>query len=678
MSNELKLVVWDLDNTLWRGTLAEGDAVDLFPKRAEIIKALTDIGVVNSICSKNNFDDAKHVLIDMGLWEYFVFPKISFAPKGTTVQALLDEMHLRAANTVFIDDEPANLREVQHYNPDITVLPADECENFFGAIPVTAKVDKTHPRLNQYKQLERKSQRRRSFASNEDFLRASNIRIEFVPVTTKELFDRLCELTERTNQLNFTKNRMTRAELFEVVHDPDVDTRLVRATDNFGDYGYIGFYSKYMYRLIHFVFSCRVINMGIEQFVWQHLGFPQIALVGDTATKLNRNVLVDYISIITKDDKNKFPEESIEKILTPDSQVNIFALGACDLFHAIGLFALPNNNFFYECNVFVGNERGVNVGTEYIRSSLDMTDDEKNFCRRHFHNYTRHNVFKSEIFNAAWDYVILSFHDDMVFKIYEHKRDPNLRVILSPAKVFGSTSVINITEGRAATDDEQRAWLAENFSEGHFIAPERFAENLIWIAAKLPAKTRVILVKAPTIDFFRENLPHCPEVREQIFKLNAAIDLLCKVRPDKFAAVSMDKVVRSLDDITNYIFHLKAQTAFRLFVNIAEAMQKFLPLTKPPMLHKVLNGRKVVVFGKNFLEFVTACCDLFLGNEKISAIVNPQADNMLDFKRDENFIVVADNDNYAEIRQLLIDNGYEPTKDFVQFRPKAYKKVWQD
>ena len=169
MANKIKLVIWDLDNTLWRGTLAEGDEPSLFPGRAELIKNLTSIGIVNSICSKNDFEDAKEVLSQMGLWDYFVFPKISFAPKGQTVQTILDEMHLRAANTVFIDDEISNLQEVLFYNPEITVLNQADCEKFFSELQIAANVDSDHSRLEQYKQLERKQQEKKSFSSNEEF-----------------------------------------------------------------------------------------------------------------------------------------------------------------------------------------------------------------------------------------------------------------------------------------------------------------------------------------------------------------------------------------------------------------------------------------------------------------------------------------------------------------------------
>ena len=691
MTIEVKLVIWDLDNTLWRGTLAEGDTPVLLPERAELIKKMTSVGIVNSICSKNNFDDAKRVLTDMGLWDYFVFPKINFAPKGQMIKSILDEMHLRAVNTVFIDDEVSNLQEVLYYNPGINVVKENFCENFFATVKFVGNNDLEHSRLKQYKQLERKQQEKKSFSSNEDFLRSSNIRLSFVSVTTPELFKRLYELTERTNQLNFTKNRMKPSELLTLLENDNVETRMIHATDNFGDYGFIGFYSLYQRNLIHFVFSCRVINMGIEHFVYQYLGYPKIKVKGDTASHLSRdNSRIDYIKVVNGNAGN-YEEESVERVLTEESQINIFALGACDLFHAVTHLALPNNYLIYECNVFTSNERGVNVGTEYIRSQYDMTDDEKNFCRHHFYNYTRYNVFKSDIFNDAWDYVILSFHDDMIYKVYEKKDNPNLRIVFSPDKRFGDTSVINIFGKETATYEEQRAWLAENFNEGHYITPERFEENLLWIASHLPEKTKIILINGPVYDFFREKFPHCPEAREQIIALNKVIARVCETHSDKFSLVDMNKVVRSKNDVTNYIFHLKALTAFNLFAEIATVMQKSPPTHKPPMLHKVLNGRKVCVFGKNVFELSNACYDLLLGNEKISAFVYHKLDkiedsnlisdlNIIDFKnyafqRDKYYILVADNDNYKEIRAVLIENGYEPVKDFVQFKPVEYKKT---
>tara|TARA_B110001452_G_scaffold259846_1_gene256682 strand:- start:1152 stop:1451 length:300 start_codon:yes stop_codon:yes gene_type:complete len=93
---KVKLIIWDLDDTLWEGTLAEGDTLHLSEFRAEVIRSLNTHGVVNAICSKNNFEMAEERLNQLGLWDEFVFPKISFSPKGPIVKQILEEMHLRA------------------------------------------------------------------------------------------------------------------------------------------------------------------------------------------------------------------------------------------------------------------------------------------------------------------------------------------------------------------------------------------------------------------------------------------------------------------------------------------------------------------------------------------------------------------------------------------------------
>ena len=86
---QIKLVIWDLDETLWQGTLAEGDTPMLFPRRAEIIRLLNQRGVVNAICSKNDPAQARATLEGMGLWEEFVFPHIAFSPKGDNAPTML-------------------------------------------------------------------------------------------------------------------------------------------------------------------------------------------------------------------------------------------------------------------------------------------------------------------------------------------------------------------------------------------------------------------------------------------------------------------------------------------------------------------------------------------------------------------------------------------------------------
>ena len=72
---KIKLVIWDLDETFWKGTISDGE-VEPIPENIEIVKKLTDRGIVNSICSKNDHEVAKNELIKEGVWDYFVFPSI--------------------------------------------------------------------------------------------------------------------------------------------------------------------------------------------------------------------------------------------------------------------------------------------------------------------------------------------------------------------------------------------------------------------------------------------------------------------------------------------------------------------------------------------------------------------------------------------------------------------------
>ena len=72
--NQIKLIIWDLDDTFWQGTLSESP-ITYLEKNHSIVVELTRRGIVNSIVSKNNHNVAKQVLENHGIWHYFVFPK---------------------------------------------------------------------------------------------------------------------------------------------------------------------------------------------------------------------------------------------------------------------------------------------------------------------------------------------------------------------------------------------------------------------------------------------------------------------------------------------------------------------------------------------------------------------------------------------------------------------------
>ena len=689
IKSKIKVVFWDLDDTLWKGTLAEGDDVQIFLDRVDIINQLNRRGIVNSICSKNEYETTKNKLEQIGIWDLFVFPQIAFAPKGELIKSALDNMHLRDENALFIDDNDLNLREVEFYNPNISVLNVSSVDVLLQNVNLIGKEDIALSRYHQYKQLERKNQEKNKFSSNIEFLKACNIKLKFV-CPNDDNFDRLFELSDRTNQLNFTKNRMTEEQLKLLVGDKAVETKLIHAKDNFGDYGFVGFYSIRDNCLIHFVFSCRIMSMGIEQFVYQFLGQPELSVVGEVASDVKDKENVDWISLTDELEDYSCDKYSVDNVLDNESKIKIFGIGACDLYHPIAYFSMPNQQFIYECNVFKGKERGVNVGTEYIRSQFEMNDEEKEFCKTHFYNYTGHLAFNSKILSNDYDYIIMSFHDDMVFKVYENKTNNNIRVILSPSHNYGVTSIQNIYGKEIADISEQREWLNNNFFTGEYITSERFRENLIWLLERIPQKTKLLLINGPELNFFRSNNPKDDNVRKQIFVINQALNDLEKEYPERIAVVDINKVITSRATVTDYVFHLKAQTAYKLFIQIVRTIKKRFPSNKPSMLHNVVNSRKVVIFG-NGSEARNAFYNLIIGGESpvkyvhydyrdkcIGTMSVEDYQLVLTGNKEKYYVVIADRDNQKKIIEKLLNLDYQPLVDFVSLTTIKYKKCWNE
>lgn len=323
---QVKCVVWDLDDTLWDGTLAEHDQVALRPWATDLIKRLDDCGIVNSICSKNDAEDAKRVLADLGILDLFVFPVIDFVPKGQKVKSIIENMQLRPPNILFVDDNVGNRQEVQHYCDGIMVADANDPEFLAAVEDLIQQTDGTS-RLERYKILEAKHVERQQFSDNTDFLQSSGITICVIRNPEDLVFkDRIRELANRTNQLNFTNSRFTEEEIDDYFSGTDsihINHGVVFVYDNFGDYGLVASYAIDERRdfgsreLQHFFFSCRIMNMGVEQAVYRSL--REWFGIGSFQPMEDRPALdTSFINVITR------PDDRIEDYIrngmdTPDS-----------------------------------------------------------------------------------------------------------------------------------------------------------------------------------------------------------------------------------------------------------------------------------------------------------------------------------------------------------------------
>ncbi len=80
MCEPVRLVIWDLDETFWRGTLTEG-GIEYYQIAHDVVIELARRGIMSSICSKNDFDQVRSILSERRIWDYFIFPSINWDPK---------------------------------------------------------------------------------------------------------------------------------------------------------------------------------------------------------------------------------------------------------------------------------------------------------------------------------------------------------------------------------------------------------------------------------------------------------------------------------------------------------------------------------------------------------------------------------------------------------------------
>lgn len=486
LTNNVKIVIWDLDETFWRGTLSEG-RVEKIPTNIEMVRKLVDRGIMCSIVSKNDFHEAFAVLEKWDIGDYFIFPRISWHPKGEQIKELLRLCALRAENALFIDDNLSNLKEAEFYNPGImTSLPDILADGYLLKLPqLSGKNDKSHSRLKQYKILEARTEKQEMFSSNEEFLRSSSIRIAIIEDCLPEK-ERIIELIARTNQLNYTKLRSTEAEIDEILVDNQIKTGFVKVKDNFGDYGIVGFYAIKEGKLLHFLFSCRILGFGIEHYLWRKLGYPAIETVGDVATVLNRKYAehIDWIS-------EAYDNGEVVSDVIQNKQQNILILGGCDLNQACVYLEGNKYKLTTEFNTVVDGFDIKRSDSLQLLNGFVFSDECKRELCDNLPVFSSGITFQSHMFSGEYSTVIYSVVDDYIRGVWRHKQGGYK---FSMGGYFDQDNLLH------KFSPQQLAYLRDNFTfEGRLPAQE-FEKNLRQIIDRIGVNVHIILINGIDID----------------------------------------------------------------------------------------------------------------------------------------------------------------------------------
>jgi FkbH-like protein len=255
-----KVLVLDLDNTLWGGVVGEDGVAGLRlgPPNPEgeahqavqrYAKELSSRGVLLTVCTKNNPDDARAPFLesaDMVLTlDDIVAFESSWEPKPVAIARMAKRLELGLDSFVFLDDNPVERAAVRASLPEVLVIPvpADiagyvEALHRARAFEALAISDEDRLRTASYRAEEGRKELAQQVASPEAFLRSLDM-VASVRAFLPADLTRIVQLAARSNQFNLTTWRMTAAEVESLAASPDHFVCTVRLRDRFGDYGLV-------------------------------------------------------------------------------------------------------------------------------------------------------------------------------------------------------------------------------------------------------------------------------------------------------------------------------------------------------------------------------------------------------------------------------------------------------
>lgn len=265
----IKCVVWDLDNTLWDGILTESDAVVLKPEIRTILHTLDQRGILLSIASKNNFDDAAAKLRELGLWDYFLFPEIHWSAKSSSITNIRENLNIGMDTIMFVDDNPFERDEVAKVHPEVVCVDAAEYLRLLDdplLNPRFITADSARRRIMYMENQERKRDEESFTGPDEEFLASLNMRFAITEACEDDLA-RAVELTVRTNQLNATGRTYSYDELDALRRSDRHKLFMCELVDRYGSYGKIGLAlvecTDTAWHLRLLLMSCRVMSRGV-------------------------------------------------------------------------------------------------------------------------------------------------------------------------------------------------------------------------------------------------------------------------------------------------------------------------------------------------------------------------------------------------------------------------------
>lgn len=270
---KVKCVAWDLDNTIWDGVIGDDgpEGVAIKDSSVSLIKKLDEMGVLNTIVSKNNFDIAWNKLVEIGIDKFFLYPAINWGRKSQSLQAIAKKININIDTFAVIDDSSFERSEISTALPQVRVFDVVEVSSLLSRpefdIPVTAESKK---RRESYQTDSIRSDIFASWSGNyDDFLRDCGLKMNIFSPKAEDDVNRCIELIQRSNQYNVSGIKRGKEYVDMILTDAKYKSYGYRVEDKYGKYGIVGFVSFWVdgdeCLLTDFVMSCRVAQKKVER-----------------------------------------------------------------------------------------------------------------------------------------------------------------------------------------------------------------------------------------------------------------------------------------------------------------------------------------------------------------------------------------------------------------------------
>ena len=290
-NSKKKIIVLDLDNTLWGGVIGEDgiDGIQLsnhkegqrFYDFQKQLKRMKERGVLLAIASKNNEEDVKPVfdLPDMVLKaDDFVSKKISWDDKSQSIKEIESELNITEGGFVFIDDNPVERNLVKGECKEVTVPDFPEDTSTLSAFAedlyikyfrLPRLLDEDKNKTEMYFSASKRSEVKKACSNLDDYIRSLEINLDIHLMKQNEI-SRVAQLCGKTNQFNLTTKRYTESEI-EAMSNNGFEIYVASVSDK---YGVDGLTSVLIIKketenleIDSFLMSCRVMGRKIENAI---------------------------------------------------------------------------------------------------------------------------------------------------------------------------------------------------------------------------------------------------------------------------------------------------------------------------------------------------------------------------------------------------------------------------